>query len=147
MHFGDSGPLLSSTLKSRSGRRVLVNVTSLIDVVFLLLIFFMVSSTFLEQPSMELELPTAKTADLSQIKSLVLYILKDGQLQLNARAISADSLRGALESGAASLPDMTLNLFADRNAAHGRVVEVMDIARQAGIKRLMIATLPESASR
>ena len=55
-------------------RRVLINITSLIDVMFLLLIFFMVTSTFLDQPGMKLELPSAESAEVARVEKLVLYI-------------------------------------------------------------------------
>ena len=57
-------------------RKVIINITSLIDVLFLLLIFFMVSSTFVEQPGMKLELPESKSSSTEKIKELILEIKK-----------------------------------------------------------------------
>ncbi len=143
MQFRDSGLSFASSSRARSGRRVLVNVTSLIDVLFMLLIFFMVSTTFVEQPGMKLDLPAAKSAEVSKVEALVLNLYQDGNMSLNGQTITMDKLEEELRAGLSQSPEGALNLFADKNATHGKVIEVMDIARQAGIKKLVVATLTE----
>ena len=144
MHFRETSDSFAGSTRARSGRRVLLNITSLIDVMFLLLIFFAVSSTFLEQPGMKLDLPAAKSADLTQVKSAVLYLLADGSMRLNERTVSVEALPEELKTLLPQLADMSLSLFADKNVPHGNVVKVMDIARQSGVKKLVVATLPEA---
>ena len=80
-------------LKARRSRAV-INITPLIDVLFILIIFFMVSSTFLEQPAIQLELPEAETAEATQLKDIVSTIGKDGSLFLNNQAINVKELPG-----------------------------------------------------
>lgn len=121
-------------------RKVLINITSLIDVLFLLLIFFMISSTFLEQPGMKLELPEAKSFEVQEQKELLLHIAPDGDIYLGDTPVPIDSLLFYLENEIAENKERPLVLKADRQVAHGRVVAVMDIAKQAGIKKLVIAT-------
>lgn len=121
-------------------RKVLINITSLIDVLFLLLIFFMVSSTFLEQPGMKLDLPTTKSFEVVQQKELIVHISPRGELFLGEAPISLDSLRVRLEAEMAADRERPLVLRADQEATHGRVVEVMDIAKQAGVRKIVIAT-------
>ena len=121
-------------------RKVIINVTSLIDVLFLLLIFFMVSSTFIEQPGMKLELPESQSASTERIKDLVLEINQDGTMFLNETPISLDSLETAFRRILPSLEQPSLIIKADKNVHHGTVVEVMDRAKIAGFEKLIIAT-------
>ncbi len=120
--------------------KVIINVTSLIDVLFLLLIFFMISSTFIEQPGMKLELPESKSASTESIKELVLEINQDGTMFLNETQISIDSLETTFRNILPSLEQPSLIIKADKNVHHGTVVEVMDKAKIAGLEKLIIAT-------
>jgi biopolymer transport protein ExbD len=125
-------------------RRPIINITSLIDVMFLLIIFFMVSSTFKVQPGMKLELPESKTYESNEVEDLTLQILKDSgdheKLILNNHPVSIDSLPAYLKSLMEKAEDQTLTLKADREVTHGLVVKIMDLAKQNGIKKLVIAT-------
>jgi len=124
-------------------RRVIINITSLIDVLFLLLIFFMVTSTFLEQPGMKLELPSAKSAEVSQVEKLVLYIGPGGEIMFNDRAVTLDDLLGVIEEAVPQAAEKTLVLKADKTVQHGTVVAVMDIAKRAGLTKLVVGTTTE----
>ncbi len=128
----------------KSKRKVQINITSLIDVLFILLIFFMVTSTFLEQPGMKLELPKAKSANVEKVENLVVYIDEDRQLFLNDKPVAIDRLLNQLRDLIAENEEPTLVLRADRSVPHGLVVTAMDLAKQAGIKRLVVATQAES---
>lgn len=121
-------------------RKVLINITSLIDVLFLLLIFFMVSSTFIENPGMDLELPESESSTLKEIKDLILQINPDGRLFLNSREVYDSTLESSLQTEHLKNPEAALILKADKNVIHGRVVQVMDAARKLGITKLIIAT-------
>ncbi len=125
-------------------RRVIISITSLIDVMFLLLIFFMVTSTFLEQPGMKLDLPSAQSTEMTVTRRFVLFIDADDRLILDNRVVPIDSLEALISGAAASSEDGTLVLNADKTVQHGLVVRVMDIARRAGMKRLVVGTKEES---
>ena len=124
-------------------RRVIISVTSLIDVMFLLLIFFMVTSTFLEQAGMKLDLPSARSAETTVTRRLVLFIGADNSLVLGDRPVSIDDLEAVMAEAAASSEDGTLVLNADKTVQHGMVIKVMDIAKRAGMKRLVVGTKDE----
>jgi len=125
-----------------------VNLTPLIDVVFLLLIFFMVSTTFDRHAKLEVSLPES-SAKLTQQKNdpLVLSIDAKGNYFLNDRQIvnqSLDTLKQALKRmiGDESLiKDTALVLKADANTPHQSVVRAMDAASQLGLTKLSIATI------
>lgn len=127
-------------LTLRKPRKILINITSLIDVLFLLLIFFMVSSTFIENPGMDLELPESESSSIQQIKDLVLQMQADDVMFLNNVPVDWTSLRPALETEHLVNPDGALILKADKNVRHGSVVRIMDYAKQIGITKLIIAT-------
>jgi biopolymer transport protein ExbD len=146
MQFRDASQSLSGS-RGKFGRRVFINITSLIDVIFMLLIFFSVSSTFLEQPGMKLELPAAKSADIAQVKSYILYLAQDGSMRLNEKPVTLTDLPQALQTALPEMAEQSLTLFADKDVTHGTVVKVMDIARQVGIKKLVIATSPEERGK
>ncbi len=122
--------------KNRAG----LNVTPLIDVVFNLVIFFAVSSTFLEQPGIKLALPEAQKTDLQKIEKAVIFITADQQLLLRDKEISFENLGPVLKDEMEQSLDKTLIINADKQVAHGFVVKVMDLARQNGVLKLVIAT-------
>jgi len=132
---------------TKSRRRVIINITSLIDVLFLLLIFFIVSSTFLEQPGMKLDLPKTSAQEAIQMKGVTLFILSDGTLFLNEESVRLTELPARLNALAPSLEDKGLILKADEGIRYGLVVEVMDIAKQSGIVKLVVATQPKKEKR
>ena len=122
-----------------------VDLTSLIDVVFLLLIFFMVSTTFERQAILEVNLPEASAVeDLAEIPdSLELVIDANGQIYLNdQRLVDSEerTIRAAMEQAAGDNRDIPLILRADRLTPHHHVVTAMDVAAQMGFSNLSIAT-------
>ena len=127
-------------LQDKPKRKVRINITSLIDVLFILLIFFMVTSTFLEQPGMKLELPKAKSANVENVENMVVYIDADRQVFLNDKPVAIDRLEKQLAELINKNEDPTLVLRADKTVPHGLVVMAMDIAKQVGFNRLVVAT-------
>lgn len=126
-------------IRERKRKRPVINITSLIDVMFLLLIFFMVSTTFAEHPGIKLELPAASTAEPSKLEPLTLTIDKKGNMFLNDMPIKEKALRAELEQ-AGGKPDSTLVLKADKHVPYGYVIRAMDISRQSGIRRIVSLT-------
>lgn len=121
-------------------RKVIINITSLIDVLFLLLIFFMVSSTFVEQPGMKLELPESKSSTTEKIKELILEINADQSMVLNQESVTLENLEQKFKQLLPSLEEKALVLKADKSVPHGTVVKVMDLAKLSGLEKLIIAT-------
>jgi biopolymer transport protein ExbD len=126
--------------RTRRKRNALINITSLIDVLFLLLIFFMVSSTFLEQPGIKLELPYAESAAVVEQKDYVLFVNKQDKMFLNDKEVSLEELEGKIKDALPEMKDSALVLKADQDVSHGYVVKVMDIAKRSGVKKLIIGT-------
>ncbi len=126
--------------KVKRQKKVLINITSLIDVLFLLLIFFMVSSTFLEQPGIKLELPHAQSAVVTEQKDFTLYVDKEGTLFLNKDEVNLENLLAKLKEIVPDMIDGALILKADQEVSHGIVVRIMDLAKQSGVRKLIIGT-------
>ena len=122
-----------------------ISLTSLIDVVFLLLLFFMVSTTFDHQATLKVDLPeaSAEPAQESNTERLELIIDSQGRMFINDRQLvnsEADTLRAALAEAAGEDRDQTLILRADAQTPHHFVVTAMDVTGQLGFTHLSIAT-------
>ena len=122
-----------------------VDLTSLIDVVFLLLLFFMVSTTFEHQAVLKVDLPEASAveAPIDQAERLELVIDDSGRMYLNDQQLvdsDARTLRAAFEQAAGEDRSLPLILRADRETPHHFVVTAMDVAGQLGFRNLSIAT-------
>ena len=117
-----------------------LDIAPLIDVVFLLLIFFMLTSTFVLQPVIKVKLPRAVTSEALKGKNLVIEIAAEGKIYLDNEVISLTRLKEEL-TNIADL-DSPLLIKADENASLGKVVEVWDLCRNIGISQVSIATKP-----
>ena len=132
-------------MQHRTKEEPTVDMTSLIDVVFLLLLFFMVSTTFERQALMKVELPEASAVeDRVEIpEGLELVIDGEGRMYLNdQRLIDSEprTIRAAMQQEAGENRDLPLILRADRQTPHHFVVTAMDVAAQLGFRNLSIAT-------
>ncbi|RMF58184.1 MAG: biopolymer transporter ExbD [Calditrichaeota bacterium] len=124
-------------------RRVILNITPLVDVLFILIIFFTVSSTFLEQPGIKLELPKAASAKPERVEKAVLSISSDEKIFFRGEEITLEDLPNVLQTTMKNSQDKSLIISADKETHHGLVVAIMDVARQNGVKKLVISTKPE----
>lgn len=122
-----------------------ISLTGLIDVVFLLLIFFMVSTTFEHQAVLKVDLPEAQNVSTpeNQPDSFELVIDANGQFYLNDRQLvdaRASTINAALVEAAGDNRDVPIVLRADAETPHHFVVTAMDVTAQLGFRRLSIAT-------
>ncbi len=120
-----------------------INVAPVVDVLFLLLIFFMVTSTFVEQPNIKLELPTTKYTEASRIDMIVLTISRGGHLFLQDEPVERNDLMKSLRKIVVETGEKTLVLKSDKWIPYGIVVDIMDDAKGAGFKRVIAPTIME----
>ena len=123
-----------------------VNLTSLIDVVFLLLIFFMVSTSFVKQSQISIRLPEAEsTVIVEEVPDKIdIMITATGTYLVNGRELinnRAETIRNALQKVSAGQNDLPLTISADANARHQDVVTAMDVAARLGFTKISIATV------
>lgn len=124
-------------------RKAGIDVTSLIDVVFLLLIFFVVTSTFLERPGIDLSLPEAGSAPVAAREELTVRLDSGGGTWIGSTAVDPAALADSLAARIEREGHDRVVLEADEAVPHGRVVRAMDAARTAGAEALVVATRPE----
>ena len=121
-----------------------INIVSLIDVVLLMLIFFMLTTSFVATPGLQVKLPKASSDVIKSHERLEVHITKKKQFYLNNSKMSLPELKSALEDKARESKEQVLIINADEMARHGMVVKVMDLAKRAGLENMAIATRPES---
>lgn len=128
-----------------------VNLTPLIDVVFLLLIFFMVSTTFETREALELTLPASQSGTPAKASPVTVVVNRGGDYRLDGQTFEAtEALRQALSARVQVAREQGLVIEADGQASHAAVVGALDQAAALGIQRVRIATrapsqLPNSA--
>ena len=132
-------------MELRKGKKksLIINLTSLIDVLFLLLIFFMISTTFLSQPAINLELPNAQHADPVRQTPIVIHVDELGRVYLNDEPTELPLLEDALAQRLGEAIEKSVVLKADSRVSHGSVVQVLDIIKGSGASKLIVSTQPE----
>lgn len=121
-----------------------IEITPLVDMVFLLLIFFMLSTTFIVSPGIKVNLPQSSADKISQEKNEVqVVITEDNKVFVESMFVDGRELEQRLVGAARHDPRTLVIIKADAKAFHGKVVEVMDIAKQSGLNRMAIATHPK----
>jgi biopolymer transport protein ExbD len=120
-----------------------INIASLVDVLFLLLIFFMVTSAFVEQPNIKLELPSTRHSEISKLNNLVLSIARDGKLYLQDRPVDKKNLEKELRRIVLDTGDDVLVLKADKFVPYGVVIDIMDAVKGAGFRKVIAPTIME----
>ena len=130
-------------LISEKKKKILLNITPLVDVLLILIVFFVVTSTFMEQPGIKLELPKSQTADLQRIEKAILIVSEDSKLYFRNKEISLNELPAILNDAMQESIDKSLIISADKLVHHGLIISIMDIARQNGVEKLVVSTEPE----
>lgn len=118
-----------------------IDLTPMVDVVFLLLIFFMISTTFVESPGISIKLPEASSQTIDrEPKEVKIYLSREGDIYHRDQKISLDGFKSLLAEHQSEAERTTVLLLADQESRHGKVVALMDLARDAGFVKLAIAT-------
>ena len=121
----------------QSRRRVTLDISPLLDVVFLLLIFFLVTTTFKPDAAMDLELPESTTATQSETAPTVVSVSQDGAVQLDGDSVSLEELERMI---AALAPEerQKITVRADARVDYGVIVRIIDALRNAGVDALSL---------
>jgi biopolymer transport protein ExbD len=125
-------------------RRVAENprlmIIPMIDIIFFLLVFFMMSTMFMvEQKVLPVTLPAASTAELDTQRTFPVTVMADGSLRFNEDAVKLNELVARVEAELRRDRDSRFVLRADRHAAYGQVVDVLNQLRRLGVQRLTVA--------
>jgi len=131
-------------IQRRSMKKARIEIIPMIDTIFFLLVFFMISTLSMSQyKGMSVNLPKAASGQQAPAESAAITIDKDDRLFLDKRPVDKSSLGDLLRQALTKNPELLVVINADDGVAHGRVVEVMDIARIANVVKMAIAVKPK----
>lgn len=116
-----------------------INIGPLIDMVFILLIFFVVTTNFNRQTGVDVTKPKAQSAISQGQKTLLIGISREGTIHIHGRQISIDRLKTLVSQETSKRPDLTVVIIADQQASIGIAVQVMDQCTLAGAQKVSIA--------
>ena len=132
----------------RKRRKATINIVSLVDVVFLLLIFFTVTATFMDQPALKINLPeTAKKKALETppAEPMTIFLNQQGELYFGDKPVRLDDLPKLIAEGIQQGKARNLIIKADSQAFYGKVINILDQARNSGVDSISFATQPKAA--
>ncbi len=115
-----------------------INVVPLVDIMLVLLIIFMLTASFIATPSVPVHLPKAYTSDPSLPRSISVVLNTKGEIFYQGKKIVREDLPNRLRGSAATNPELRVVLSADDTVTHGKVIEVLDMMRQAGITQVAL---------
>ena len=116
-----------------------VNLTPMLDVVFIMLIFFIVTASFVKEAGIDVNRPDAATAEKKERGNILVAISESGQIWIDKRQVDPRALRANIERLHAENPQGSVVIQADKDSKNGLLVQVMDAARLAGVYNVSIA--------
>lgn len=123
----------------RGNRGVEINMSPLIDMVFLLLIFFVVTTSFVKETGIDVQRPAAATAELKDKGNVLIGVTRDGRVFLDRKQIDVRSVRAHMARVLSENPESSVVIVADRASQTGVVIKVMDQCRLAGVENVSLA--------
>ena len=134
-------------ISRRARRRARIEIIPMIDVVFFLLVFFMMASLSMTvYRGMPVNLPRAVSGSTPPAESAAVTVARDGQAYLDRQPVTREVLGERLRTMVAANPAVAIVITADEAVVHGRVVDVLDEVRLAGVTRMAIAIRPDVAA-
>ncbi len=116
-----------------------INLTPMLDVVFIMLIFFIVTASFIKESGIDINRPEAATAERKERGNILVAISDTGQIWIDRRQVDIRAVRANIERLHAENPQGAVVIQADPDSKHGLLVQVMDAARLAGVANVSIA--------
>ena len=117
-----------------------MDMTPLIDCVFLLLVFFMVTTVFKQPYSLQVELPEATQAQVVEEKKLVASITADGRMEINRHPVTLENLEQVLQREKVGTHSLTLVVRTDKKTRHRHLLDLFEVAKRVGIEKIPLAT-------
>ena len=116
-----------------------IDITPMLDIVFILLIFFIVTTTFIKETGVEVNRPNASTAVADERGNILIAITENNEIYIDKRLIDLRAVRANVERLKAENPEGSVIIQADQNSKTGLLVETMDQVRLAGVQNVSIA--------
>ncbi|MGR6034977.1 MAG: ExbD/TolR family protein [Candidatus Nitrosoglobus sp.] len=127
----------------QSGSAVSINLTPMIDMVFILLIFFIATTSFTKETGVEVNRPSAKTAVSKERSNIFIVVHANNEIWMDKRQIDIRTVRANVERMQAENPEGSVVIVADKDSKTGLVIEIMDQVRLAGVSDVSIAATPQ----
>jgi len=121
-----------------------INITPMLDIVFIMLIFFIVTTSFVKETGIDPERPVAETAAAKPAANILIGIDTEGQIWMNNRRIELNQVRQLVEDGVIENPESSAVLISDEIAPTGVLIDIMDQVRLAGVATIAVSAIPES---
>lgn len=135
-------------IQRRTLKKARIEIIPMIDTIFFLLVFFMISTLSMTQfRGMPVNLPKAASGQQAPAESVAITINKENQIFLDKQAVDRTALAERLRAQLAKNPELLVVINADDGVAHGRVVEIMDLARNVNVVKMAIAVKPTEARK
>ncbi len=125
--------------KAKEEEEAEINITPMLDVVFIMLIFFIVTASFVKESGIDVNRPDAATATVKERGNILVAITDTNQIWIDRRQVDPRSVRANIERLHAENPQGAVVIQADENSKNGLLVQVMDASRQAGVFSVSIA--------
>lgn len=119
-----------------------INITPMLDIVFILLIFFIVTTSFVKEPGIDPQRPEAETAETRERGNILVAISSTDTIWMNKRQVELTDVRQLMEAAVAENPESNVIIVADEHASTGAVIDLMDRVRLAGISSVALAAEP-----
>ena len=121
-----------------------INITPMLDIVFIMLIFFIVTTSFVRETGIDPQRPGAETATDQGHANILIGVDSDGQIWVNRQIVKVSKVRQLVESAVNENPESSAVLIADEEAPTGVMLDIMDQVRLGGVANIAVATEPES---
>lgn len=131
---------MALTFKKRERYSIQAPLTSLIDIVFMLLIYFLLTTNFMVDEGIDVKLPQAKASAPQAKQEITVYVDAKGQAYLNDEAVSLNELSSRVKEMIGNDRDRLVVVKSDRRVILNKAVKVMDVVKAAGAERLLLAT-------
>ena len=128
-----------SAARRANAKNIELNIAPLIDMVFILLIFFLVTTSFLKETGVDISRPTAATATAKTKTTILIGVTKDSTVHIDRRQVESQAVRANVERALAETPDGNVVIVADKESKTGLVINVMDACKLAGAENVSIA--------
>ena len=134
--------LFRSRRRSREPEETAIDLTPIVDMVFIMLIFFVVTASFIKESGIDVNKPGAVTAERQERASILIAIDQAGQIWMDKRVVDVRAVRANIMRMLAENPQGSVVIQADQDSKNGILVQVMDAARLAGVQNVALAAQP-----
>jgi biopolymer transport protein ExbD len=128
-----------SFIKNKNRKASVIDISPMMDMVFILLIFFIVTSTFTRETGVDVTKPKASSAKELAKESILIGVTRQGTIHINESQVNLSSLQTILRQMMAEAPDRPVIIVSDRDAPSGRIVDILDECNIARVRKVSIS--------